>query len=589
LLGLGKAEGSIDASNLLKPMLARGELQCCGATTTAEYRLIEKDVALARRFQPVLINEPTVPDTISILRGIKEKYEVHHGVRITDGALVAAATYSNRYITDRFLPDKAIDLVDEAASALRLQQESKPDAIQELDRQTMTIQIELESLRKETDVASNERREKLQQTLKQKQDTAAKLTEKWEAERAEIETMKKVKEEIEEARLQLEEARRDGNFAKAGELQYSRIPALQEKLPQESEEQGRADSLLHESVTADDIANVVSRTTGIPVQKLMSGEVEKLVKMEDTLRQSVRGQDEALKAVANAVRMQRAGLSGENRPIASFMFLGPTGVGKTELCKRMASFLFSTEKAVIRFDMSEFQEKHTVSRLIGSPAGYVGYEDAGQLTEAVRRQPYSILLFDEFEKGHRDISTLLLQVLDEGFLTDAQGHKVDFRNTIIVMTSNLGAEILVGADPVHSTRSDLDDAELPSDVKKAVMDVVQASYPPEFLNRLDEFILFKRLSREALRDIVDIRLKELQARLDDRRITLDVGDDIKDYLAEKGYDPRYGARPLNRLIAKEIGNSLADKIIRGQLKTGETAKVVLEDGAETLSVVAGSP
>jgi ATP-dependent Clp protease ATP-binding subunit ClpB len=589
LLGLGKAEGSIDASNLLKPMLARGELQCCGATTTAEYRLIEKDVALARRFQPVLINEPTVPDTISILRGIKEKYEVHHGVRITDGALVAAATYSNRYITDRFLPDKAIDLVDEAASALRLQQESKPDAIQELDRQTMTIQIELESLRKETDVASNERREKLQQTLKQKQDTAAKLTEKWEAERAEIETMKKVKEEIEEARLQLEEARRDGNFAKAGELQYSRIPALQEKLPQESEEQGRADSLLHESVTADDIANVVSRTTGIPVQKLMSGEVEKLVKMEDTLRQSVRGQDEALKAVANAVRMQRAGLSGENRPIASFMFLGPTGVGKTELCKRMASFLFSTEKAVIRFDMSEFQEKHTVSRLIGSPAGYVGYEDAGQLTEAVRRQPYSILLFDEFEKGHRDISTLLLQVLDEGFLTDAQGHKVDFRNTIIVMTSNLGAEILVGADPVHSKRSDLDDAELPGDVKKAVMDVVQASYPPEFLNRLDEFILFKRLSREALRDIVDIRLKELQARLDDRRITLDVGDNIKDYLAEKGYDPRYGARPLNRLIAKEIGNSLADKIIRGQLKTGETANVVLEDGAETLSVVAGSP
>jgi len=589
LLGLGKAEGSIDASNLLKPALSRGELQCCGATTLAEYRLIEKDVALARRFQPVLIGEPTVQDTISILRGIKTKYEVHHGVAITDSALVAAATYSNRYITDRFLPDKAIDLVDEAASALRLQQESKPDAIQELDRQIMTIQIELESLRKETDIASAERREKLQSTLKDKQDATAKLMEKWEAERAEIEELKKVKEEIEQARVELAEAQREGDFAKAGELQYARIPALQEKLPKEGEEQNRTDTLLHESVTADDIANVVSRTTGIPVNKLMSGEVEKLVNMEDTLRTSVRGQDEALKSVANAVRMQRAGLSGENRPIASFMFLGPTGVGKTELCKKIASFLFSTEQAVVRFDMSEFQEKHTVSRLIGSPAGYVGYEDAGQLTEAVRRKPYAVLLFDEFEKAHRDISTLLLQVLDEGYLTDAQGHKVDFRNTIIVMTSNLGAEILVGADPLHANKGDLDSAEVPAEIKKAVMDVVTTAYPPEFLNRLDEFIIFKRLSKDALRDIVDIRLKELQKRLDDRRITLNVSNDIKDWLTTKGYDPRYGARPLNRLIAKEIGNSLADKIIRGQVKSGDVAKVVKKEGDDALTIEAAAP
>jgi len=584
LLGLGKAEGSIDASNLLKPALSRGELQCCGATTLAEYRLIEKDVALARRFQPVLIGEPTVQDTISILRGIKTKYEVHHGVAITDSALVAAATYSNRYITDRFLPDKAIDLVDEASSALRLQQESKPDAIQELDRQIMTIQIELESLRKETDIASVERRDKLQTTLKEKQEATTKLTEKWEAERAEIEELKKVKEEIEQAKIELAEAQREGNFAKAGELQYARIPALQEKLPREGDEQNRTDTLLHESVTADDIANVVSRTTGIPVTKLMSGEVQKLVSMEDTLRTSVRGQDEALKSVANAVRMQRAGLSGENRPIASFMFLGPTGVGKTELCKKIASFLFSTEQAVVRFDMSEFQEKHTVSRLIGSPAGYVGYEDAGQLTEAVRRKPYAVLLFDEFEKAHRDISTLLLQVLDEGYLTDAQGHKVDFRNTIIVMTSNLGAEILVGADP--TVKGDLDSAEVPAEVKKAVMDVVTTAYPPEFLNRLDEFIIFKRLSKDALRDIVDIRLRELQKRLDDRRITLSVSDEIKDWLTTKGYDPRYGARPLNRLIAKEIGNSLADKIIRGQLKSGDLAKVVTKEGDDALTIEA---
>ncbi|MCJ1420921.1 chaperone ATPase hsp78 [Xylographa parallela] len=589
LLGLGKAEGSIDASNLLKPALSRGELQCCGATTLNEYRLIEKDVALARRFQPIQVGEPSVPDTISILRGIKEKYEVHHGVRITDGALVAAATYSNRYITDRFLPDKAIDLVDEAASALRLQQESKPDAIQELDRQIMTLQIELESLRKETDVASKERKDKLESTLKSKQEDAAKLTEIWDKERAEIDVVKKTKEELEKARIELDQAQREGNFGRAGELRYAVIPKLQAKLPQEGAEVSTTgadgQSLIHDSVTADDIANVVSRSTGIPVTKLMSGEVEKLIHMEDTLRQSIKGQDEALTAVANAVRMQRAGLSGENRPLASFMFLGPTGVGKTELCKKMASFLFSTESAVVRFDMSEFQEKHTISRLIGAPSGYIGYEDAGQLTEAVRRKPYAVLLFDEFEKAHRDISALLLQVLDEGFLTDAQGHRVDFRNTLIVLTSNLGsADILAGAE---ANKAQTENAISPA-TKQRVMDVVASSYPPEFLNRLDEFIIFQRLSRAALRDIVDIRLQELQKRLDERRITLQVEDGVKDWLCERGYDPRYGARPLNRLIAKEVGNGLADKIIRGEIKGGETARVSLEKGRDGLVVSAGN-
>lgn len=584
LLGLGKAEGSIDASNLLKPALSRGELQCCGATTLNEYRQIEKDVALARRFQPIQVDEPSVEDTISILRGIKDRYEVHHGVRITDGALVAAATYSNRYITDRFLPDKAIDLVDEAASALRLQQESKPDAIQELDRQIMTLQIELESLRKETDVASKERREKLEETLKTKQEEAAKLQEVWDKERAEIEAIKKIKEELEKARIELEQAQREGNFAKASELRYATIPKLQEQLPKDGAEAGKGgQSLIHDSVTADDIANVVSRSTGIPVTKLMSGEVEKLVHMEDTLRQSIKGQDEALKAVANAVRMQRAGLSGENRPIASFMFLGPTGVGKTELCRKMSSFLFATESAMVRFDMSEFQEKHTISRLIGSPAGYVGYEDAGQLTEAIRRKPYAVLLFDEFEKAHRDISTLLLQVLDAGFLTDAQGHKVDFRNTIIVLTSNLGSsEILAGAE---SNRGQ-EESAISSETKQRVMDIVQASYPPEFLNRLDEFIIFQRLSRAALRDIVDIRLKELQQRLDDRRITLVVDDAVKEWLCKKGYDPRYGARPLNRLIAKQVGNGLADKIIRGEIRSGQKAIVFINASGDGLEVAA---
>ncbi|KAM0314505.1 hypothetical protein ACHAO8_004705 [Botrytis cinerea] len=584
LLGLGKAEGSIDASNLLKPALSRGELQCCGATTLNEYRLIEKDVALARRFQPIQVNEPTIQDTISILRGIKEKYEVHHGVRITDGALVAAATYSNRYITDRFLPDKAIDLMDEAASGLRLQQESKPDDIMQLDQKIMTLQIELESLRKETDIASKERREKLENNLKECQEEAKLLTEKWEAERSEIDAIKKTKEDLEKARVELDQAQRENNFGRAGELRYSVIPSLEAKLPKDGEtgpSSGR--TLIHDAVTADDIAAVVSRVTGIPVTKLTSGHAEKLIHMEDTLRQSVRGQDEALRSVANAVRMQRAGLNGENRPLASFFFLGPTGVGKTELCKKMANFLFSTESAVVRFDMGEFQEKQTISRLIGSPAGYVGYDDAGQLTEAVRRKPYAVLLFDEFEKAHRDISALLLQVLDEGFLTDSQGHKVDFRNTLIVFTSNLGADILVGLNPSHPYKEETNGDIAPS-VRNAVMDVVQHNYAPEFLNRIDEFIIFKRLSNEALRDIVDIRLSELQKRLNDRRITLEVDQEVRQWLADRGYDPKFGARPLNRLISKEIGNGLADKIIRGELKTGENAVVKLNTEKDGLAI-----
>jgi ATP-dependent Clp protease ATP-binding subunit ClpB len=586
LLGLGKAEGSIDASNLLKPALSRGELQCCGATTLNEYRAIENDVALARRFQPILVNEPTIQDTISILRGIKEKYEVHHGVRVTDGALVAAATYSNRYITDRFLPDKAIDLMDEAASGLRLQQESKPEDIMRLDQRIMTLQIELESLRKETDVASKERREKLQADLKVCQDEAKSLTEKWERERSAIEDVKKIKEDLEKARFELDQAQRENNFGRAGELRYSVIPDLESKLPKEGEQgttSAEGGSLIHDSVNEDDIAAVVSRVTGIPVTKLTSGHAEKLIHMEDTLRESVRGQDEALKAVANAVRMQRAGLNGENRPLASFFFLGPTGVGKTELCKKIANFLFSTDSAVVRFDMSEFQEKHTISRLIGSPAGYVGYDDAGQLTEAIRRKPYAVLLFDEFEKAHKDISALLLQVLDEGFLTDAQGHKVDFRNTLIVFTSNLGAEILVGNDPQHPYHEEAD-GEISLDVRNAVLDVLQRSFSPEFINRVDESIIFKRLSHEALRDIVDIRLKELQKRLDDRRITLHVNDEVRAWLADRGYDPKYGARPLNRLIAKQIGNGLADKIIRGELKTDEKAFVKINASGDGLDI-----
>ena len=499
------------------------------------------------------------------------------GVRILDSALIAAANLSNRYTSERYLPDKAIDLVDEAASAQRLQQESKPDAIQELDRQIMTIQIELESLRKEKDVASAERKAVLEGSLRSKEDQSVELTRTWDKEKLNINAIKNARSELETARIALEQAQRDGDYGKASELRYSTIPKFEAQLPQEG--MTTQTGMMHDAVTAADIEAVVSRQTGIPVTKLMSGEIEKLVSMEDTLRQSIRGQEEALTAVANAVRSQRAGLSGEKRPIASFFFLGPTGVGKTELTKKLANILFSTESSMIRFDMSEFQEKHTVSRLLGSPAGYVGYEDAGQLTEAVRRKPYAVLLFDEFKKAHRDISAILLQILDEGFLTDAQGHRVDFRNTVIVLTSNLGADILVNADSLHGESSEVSD-----DMKDATMAIVSHAFPPEFINRIDEFVFFRRLSKRALRDIVDIRLKELQSRLNERNVLMKA-DDVKDWLTEKAHDPRYGTRPLNRLISKQFATGLADRIIRGEIRNGEDARVQVAAGRESLIVL----
>jgi ATP-dependent chaperone ClpB len=576
LLGLGKAEGSVDASNLLKPPLARGQLQCCGATTIDEYRkYIEKDAALARRFQSVLVKEPSVPDAISILRGLKERYEVHHGVRITDAALVTAAVYSNRYITDRFLPDKAIDLVDEACSALRLQHESKPDVIQQLDRQIMTIQIELESLKKETDPISIERRERIEKDLELKKAEVDRLTKVWDEERKEIEDIKKAKSDLEQARIDLEQAQRAGDFAKASEIQYLRIPELERKLPQEdSGDKKRTDTLLHDSVTSDDIAKVVSRMTGIPTESMMKGDKDKLLYMEDSLKSRVVGQDEAIHAIADAVRLQRAGLTSDKRPVGSFMFLGPTGTGKTELTKALAEFLFDDESSVVRFDMSEFQERHTVSRLIGSPPGYVGYEESGELTEAVRRKPYAVVLFDEFEKAHPDVSKLLLQVLDEGKLTDSKGQKIDFRNTIIVMTSNIGQEILISDEELTDNESGV----VAPKTKQKVLNVMKQYYPPEFLNRLDDTLVFNRLSKSSLRKIVDIRLEEVLERLASRRITLDVSASAKEWLADKGYDPLYGARPLNRLIQKRLLNPLAMFLIRGQVLSGENVRIDVENG-----------
>ncbi|EDK40940.2 hypothetical protein PGUG_05038 [Meyerozyma guilliermondii ATCC 6260] len=574
LMGLGKAEGSIDASNLLKPALARGKLSLCGATTIEEYRkYVEKDAALARRFSAVTVNEPTPEDTISILRGLKERYEVHHGVRITDSALVTAALYSHRYITDRFLPDKAIDLVDEACSTLRLQHESRPDAITQLDRQIMTIQIELESLRKEEDQLSVDRKNKLEEELKAKQAELEEFTKQWESEKQSIDEVKNAKMELEQARFDLDHSQRSGDYGRASELQYSTIPHLEQRLKEltESETAAKSSTLLHDSVTSDDIANVISKMTGIPVTNLMKGEKDKLLDMEILLKQKVVGQDEAIHAVADAVRLQRAGLTSDKRPIASFIFLGPTGTGKTELTKSLAEFLFNDKSSVVRFDMSEFQEKHTVSRLIGSPPGYVGYEESGELTEAVRRKPYAVVLFDEFEKAHPDVSKLLLQVLDEGSLTDSHGKHIDFRNTIIVMTSNIGQELLL------ADKEGGDDGKIGPETRTAITELLKQYYPPEFLNRLDDVLLFNRLSKKSLRNILDIRLLEIGDRLSDRRIKLRLTEDAKMLLCDLGYDRVYGARPLNRVLQKKLLNPLAKMLIQGQVREGEEVEVKAEN------------
>lgn len=579
LLGLGSdGKGAMDASNILKPKLAKG-LRCISATTLDEFKIIEKDPALTRRFQPIILNEPSVQDTISILRGLKERYEVHHGVRITDAALVSAAVLSNRYINDRFLPDKAIDLVDEACAVLRLQHESKPDEIQKLDRQIMTIQIELESLKKETDPVSQERRDKLKEDLELKQKELGRLKEIWDKEKLAIEEVKNCKADLEKARIELEQAQRNGDYTRASELRYSKIPTLEKKIEatkKNSVENSENNNLLHDSVTSDDISKVVARMTGIPTETVMKGDKDRLLYMEESLKERVVGQDEAIHVISDAVRLQRAGLTSEKRPIASFMFLGPTGTGKTELTKALAQFLFDNESNVIRFDMSEFQEKHTVSRLIGAPPGYVLSESGGQLTEAVKRKPYSVVLFDEFEKAHPDVSKLLLQVLDEGKLTDSLGHQVDFRNTIIVMTSNIGQDILLADESVGEGKEGSDTGVVDPKVKEQVIEKMKKLYPPEFINRIDDILVFNRLSKKVLRSIVDIRIKEIQERLVDKRMKLVLTDEAKEWLTDHGYDHFYGARPLNRLIHKELLNTMATYILKGQLRPGEVVNVTVD-------------
>ncbi|MBN8533720.1 MAG: ATP-dependent chaperone ClpB [Rhizobiales bacterium] len=569
LVGAGKADGAMDASNLLKPALARGELHCVGATTLDEYRKhVEKDAALARRFQPVFVSEPNVEDAISILRGIREKYELHHGVRITDSALVSAATLSNRYITDRFLPDKAIDLVDEASARLRMQVDSKPEELDSLDREIIRLRIEQEALRRETDAASKDRLARLSGELAELEEKSSALTASWRAEKDKLGEAQRIKGELEQKRAELDRAQRQGEFAKAGELAYSTIPGLEKKLAS-LEEAAKSGALISESVTPDMIAQVVSRWTGIPVDKMLEGEREKLLRMEAELGKRVVGQHEAVEAVSTAVRRARAGLQDPNRPIGSFMFLGPTGVGKTELTKALASFLFDDEHAMVRIDMSEFMEKHSVSRLIGAPPGYVGYEEGGALTEAVRRRPYQVVLFDEVEKAHPDVFNVLLQVLDDGRLTDGQGRTVDFRNTLIIMTSNLGAEFLVSlgeAEGVDAARAD-------------VMAAVRSAFRPEFLNRIDEIVLFQRLKRADMGAIVDIQLARLRKLIEDRKITLELDAAARDWLAEKGYDPAYGARPLKRVIQKNVQDPLAGLILAGKVKDAETVKIGVEAGA----------
>ena len=570
LVGAGKAEGAMDASNMLKPALARGELHCIGATTLDEYRKnIEKDAALARRFQPVFVDEPSVEETISILRGLKEKYEVHHGVRITDSAIVAAATLSNRYITDRHLPDKAIDLIDEAASRLRMEIDSKPEEIDEVDRKVIQLKIEREALKKETDAASKERLAKVEQEISDLERRSAELTARWRAEKEKLGTVQRLKEQLDAARGELETAQRRGDLQRAGELLYSVIPALEKQLAQ-TPAQGQ---MLKQEVTTEEVAEVVSRWTGIPVDKMLEGEREKLLHMDEKLRERVVGQDQAIHAVANAVRRARAGLQDPNRPIGSFLFLGPTGVGKTELCKALAEFLFDDEHAMIRVDMSEYMERHSVARLIGAPPGYIGYEEGGSLTEAVRRRPYQVILFDEVEKAHNDVFNILLQVLDDGRLTDGQGHTVDFRNTLIALTSNLGSEFLAA----------LPEGQPAEAARDQVMEIVRRSFRPEFLNRLDEIILFNRLGRSEMKRIVDIQLRHLQQLLAERKITLKIDDTAKTWLANTGYDPVYGARPLKRVIQRELQNPLATMLLSGTIKDGETVRVSVHDGRLTIN------
>ncbi|WIW88178.1 ATP-dependent chaperone ClpB [Sphingobium sp. V4] len=573
LIGAGKSEGAMDAGNLLKPALARGELHCIGATTLDEYRkYVEKDPALQRRFQPVFVGEPTVEDTISILRGLKEKYELHHGVRITDSAIVSAATLSNRYITDRFLPDKAIDLMDEAASRLRMEVESKPEEIENLDRRIIQLKIEREALKRETDKASADRLAALEEDLANLEEQSAALTQRWQAEKDKIAGESRIKEQLDAARLELEQAQRAGDLAKAGELAYGRIPDLERKLA--DAQTASEGAMLREEVTAEDIASVVSRWTGIPVDRMMEGEREKLLAMEAELGKRVIGQAEAVKAVSTAVRRSRAGLQDPNRPLGSFLFLGPTGVGKTELTKALAGFLFDDDSAMVRIDMSEFMEKHSVARLIGAPPGYVGYEEGGVLTEAVRRRPYQVVLFDEVEKAHGDVFNILLQVLDDGRLTDGQGRTVDFTNTIIVLTSNLGSQYIAG----------LADDEPVEKVEDQVMDIVRAHFRPEFLNRLDEIILFHRLGASHMAPIVDIQVARIGNLLRDRKIRLDLTDGARAWLGRVGYDPVYGARPLKRAVQRYLQDPLADLILRGEVPDGATVKVEDGDGALKIGV-----
>jgi len=575
LVGAGKAEGAMDASNLLKPALARGELHCIGATTLDEYRKnIEKDAALERRFQPVFVQEPTVEDTVSILRGLKEKYELHHGVRITDGAIVAAATLSDRYITDRQLPDKAIDLMDESASRLKMEVESKPEEIENLDRRIIQLKIEREALKKEKDEASRERLSALEKELSDLEQRSAELTARWRQEKDKITGAQKLKEELDHARFELEQAQRQGDLARAGELTYSVIPDLERRIAG-SEEPGDGSAMLREEVAAEDIAAVVSRWTGVPVDRMLEGEREKLLRMEEELSARVVGQSEAIEAVSHTVRRARAGLQDPRRPMGSFLFLGPTGVGKTELTKALAEFLFDDEQAMVRIDMSEYMEKHAVARLIGAPPGYVGYEEGGSLTEAVRRRPYQVILFDEIEKAHPDVFNVLLQVLDDGRLTDGQGRTVDFSNTLIVMTSNLGSQVIAG----------LPDGADVEEARDEVMETVRSAFRPEFLNRLDEIILFHRLGRAQMAGIVEIQIARLAERLADRKIALDLDDKAKAWLAEAGYDPVYGARPLARTIQRQVQNPLSELILKGEVKDGDSVAVrVGQEGSLALSV-----